>query len=183
MSAFAAAAQDEDGDTISALRAENEQLRQALLTANDTLVKASQAGAHHARAAECLRKTVIRWAARAEQAEEMLEAIGAGGVGKLEQPQSVTDCHQSQPQGEPPGSTESAYQRGYLDGMAKGRRDAALDAAEQQPVAWLLRDANNHKVWFLEKTGTPTGYRGEWIKTPLYTHPQPKRKPKGDSND
>lgn len=81
MSAFAAAAQDEDGDTISALRAENEQLRQALLTANDTLVKASQAGAHHARAAECLRKTVIRWAARAEQAEEMLEAIGAGGVG------------------------------------------------------------------------------------------------------
>ena len=83
MSAFAAAAQDEDGDTISALRAENEQLRQALLTANDTLVKASQAGAHHARAAECLRKTVIRWAARAEQAEEMLEAIGAGGVGKL----------------------------------------------------------------------------------------------------
>ena len=81
MSALSAAAQDEDGDTISALRAENEQLRQALLTANDTLVKASQAGAHHARAAECLRKTVIRWAARAEQAEEMLEAIGAGGVG------------------------------------------------------------------------------------------------------
>lgn len=29
MSAFAAAAQDDDGDTISALRAENEQLRQA----------------------------------------------------------------------------------------------------------------------------------------------------------
>lgn len=81
MSAFAAAAQDEDGDTISALRAENEQLRQALLTANDTLVKVSQAGAHHARTAENLRDAVIRWATRAEQAEEMLEAIGAGGVG------------------------------------------------------------------------------------------------------
>ena len=81
MSAFSAAAQDEDGDTISALRAENEQLRQALLTANDTLVKVARAGALHAQAAACLRETVIRWAARAEQAEDMLEAIGAGGGG------------------------------------------------------------------------------------------------------
>lgn len=92
MSAFSAAAADEDGDTISALRAENEQLRRALLRralllANDTLVKVYQAGAHHARAAECLRDAVIRWANRAEQAEDMLDAIGAGGVGKLEQPQ------------------------------------------------------------------------------------------------
>lgn len=62
MSAFAAAAQDEDGDTISALRAENDELRQA---------------------AECLRDAVSRWSFRAEQAEEMLEAIGAGGVGSL----------------------------------------------------------------------------------------------------
>ena len=138
MSAFSAAAQDEDGDIIKTLQA------------------------------------------RVADLEAQLYAVGAGGVGKLEQPQSVTDCHQSQPKGEPPGSTESAYQRGYLDGMAKGRRDAALDAAEQQPVAWLLRDANNHKVWFLEKTGTPTGYRGEWIKTPLYARPQPKREPLTD---
>jgi hypothetical protein len=62
MSAFSAAAQDEDGDIISALRAENDELRQA---------------------AECLRDAVIRWATRAEQAEEMLEAIGADGVGSL----------------------------------------------------------------------------------------------------
>ena len=35
-----------------------------------------------------LRETAIRWAARAEQAEKMLEAIGAGGVGKQEQSQA-----------------------------------------------------------------------------------------------
>lgn len=88
MSAFSAAAQDEDGDTIKQLREENEQLRQSLQAANYMLVKVSRAGALHAQAAACLRETVSRWAARAERAEEMLEAIGAGGVGKqLEQPQ------------------------------------------------------------------------------------------------
>jgi hypothetical protein len=49
----------------------------------------ARAGAHHAMAAECLRETVIRWASRAEQAEGLLESIGAGGVGKLEQPPVV----------------------------------------------------------------------------------------------
>ena len=83
MSALSAAASDEDGDTIKQLREENEQLRQSLQAANYMLVKVSKAGAHYARAASCLRETVIRWAARAEQAEDMLEAIGAGGVGKL----------------------------------------------------------------------------------------------------
>ena len=70
---------------------------------------------------------------------------------------------------------------------AKQQADATLRSAleqsqgEQKPVAWILRDANNHKVWFLEKTGTPTGYRGEWIKTPLYTRPQPQREPLTDA--
>jgi hypothetical protein len=81
MSAFSAAAADEDGDTISALRAENAQLRQSLLAMHNTLEMTARAGAHHAMAAECLRETVIRWAARAEQAEGLLESIGAGGVG------------------------------------------------------------------------------------------------------
>ena len=101
MSIFTAAAADEDGDTIRQLREENEQLRQSLLNLHTVLEMTAKAGAHHARAAECLRDAVIRWATRAEQAEDMLGAIGAGGVGKLEQPQSVTDCHQSQPKGEP----------------------------------------------------------------------------------
>ena len=81
----------------------------------------------------------------------------------LERPQSVTDCHQSQPQGEPPGSTESAYQRGYLDGMAKGRRDAAMDA-----------DA---RVFYDHDTSEVDRYLGFKPTVPLYTHPQPKREP------
>ena len=68
MSAFSAAAKDEDGDIIKTLQA------------------------------------------RVADLEAQLYAVGAGGVGKLEQPQSVTNCHQSQPQGEPPGSTESEVQ-------------------------------------------------------------------------
>ena len=59
MSAFSAAAQDEDGDRIKTLQA------------------------------------------RVADLEAQLYAVGAGGVGKLEQPQSVTDCHQSQPKREP----------------------------------------------------------------------------------
>ena len=125
MSAFSAAAQDEDGDIIRQLREENEQLRQSLQAANYMLVKVSKAGAHYARAASCLRETVIRWAARAEQAEEMLEAIGAGGVGKMEQPQTVTDCHQSQPKGEP-----------LTDTQINDRRIALAYDSEDLPDPW-----------------------------------------------
>ena len=125
MSAFSAAASDEDGDEIKTLQA------------------------------------------RVADLEAQLYAVGAGGVGKLEQPQSVTNCHQSQPQGEPPGSTESAYQRGYLDGMAKGRRDAAMDA-----------DA---RVFYDHDTSEVDRYLGFKPTVPLYTHPQPKREPLTDA--
>ena len=116
--------------------------------------------------------------ARVADLEAQLYAVGAGGVGKLEQPQSVTDCHQSQPQGEPPGSTESAYQRGYLDGMAKGRRDAAMDAAKQQPPALeqpqgeqqtrYLAGGARYKVVHLKTAGycihgLPREMLGQWV--------------------
>ena len=81
MSLLSAAAQDEDGDIIRALRAENEQLRQSLLAMHNALEMTAKSGAFYARANEGLRNAVIHWATRAEQAEEMLEAIGAGGVG------------------------------------------------------------------------------------------------------
>lgn len=63
------------------LHAENEMLRQSLLVIHDTLEMTARSGASYAAANEVLRETVIRWASRAEQAENMLEAIGAGGVG------------------------------------------------------------------------------------------------------
>ena len=47
-------------------------------------------------------------------------------------------AEQAAPKAAPGEQNESAYQRGYMDGMAKGRRD--VDAAPQQeaqePVAW-----------------------------------------------
>ena len=99
-----------------------------------------------------------------------------------------------QPQGEPPGSTESAYQRGYLDGMAKGRRDAAMDAEEgQEPVTARHRFRNPQRgtpdwsvwqpckvekkrpVWEIDSQGFEVEYQA------LYTHPQPKREPLTDA--
>ena len=77
MSAFAAAASDEDGDTIKTLQV------------------------------------------RVADLEAQLYAVGAGGVGKMERPQSVTDCHQSQPQGDSPTMTAVA-QRKLDDLLTRG---------------------------------------------------------------
>ena len=59
---------------------------------------------------------------------------------------------------------------------------AALEAALAQqaepvePVAWMLTDAQNPRVRFLEWQKETRAYSGDWIKTPLYTAP-PQRKP------
>lgn len=145
MSALSAAASDEDGDTINTLRAENEMLRQSLLAMHNTLEMTAKAGAHHARAAACLRETVIRWASRAEQAEDMLEAIGAGGVGRVEPSpavkQSLTD---EQPQ------------------------------VEQEPVAWAVMQ-NGEICWDADYpfSNKPGWSYSDQECVPLYTHPQP----------
>jgi hypothetical protein len=49
---------------------------------------------------------------------------------------------------------------------------AALAEPVQEPVAWLHTDAYNPRVRFLEWAREAKGYRGDWIKTPLYTAPQ-----------
>ena len=59
---------------------------------------------------------------------------------------------------------------------------AALAQPEPEPVAWIHTDAYNPKVRFLEWTQQPRGYRGDWIKTPLYTNP-PQRKPEWTDAD
>ena len=106
MSAFSAAAQDEDGDIISALRA------------------------------------------RVADLEAQLYAVGAGGVGKLEQPQSVTNCHQSQPQ------------------------------AEQEPVAWIEHEWSGSGLRHLHFERHAPTVRDEVVRpvwTPLYPRPQPRQ--------
>lgn len=60
MSALTYAANDEDGDTIDQLRAENAQLRQALLALHDTMEMTAKAGAAHARTATDLQAAVNR---------------------------------------------------------------------------------------------------------------------------
>ena len=105
MSALSAAASDEDGDIISALRA------------------------------------------RVADLEAQLYAVGAGGVGKLEQPQSVTDCHQSQQKGE---QEPLFWYRPRSDGMYEG-------PLHKSQIERVRKES------------------GGWV--PLYTHPQPKREP------
>jgi hypothetical protein len=43
--------------------------------------------------------------------------------------------------------------------------------AEQEPVAWIHIDPDKPKVKFLEWKENEHGYRGRWIKKPLYLHP------------
>ena len=113
MSAFSAAAQDEDGDIIKTLQA------------------------------------------RVADLEAQLYAVGAGGVGKLEQPQTVTDCHQSQPQGE---QEPVAYY--VMNGAALFQ----LFRSKSQADALAYDLQKRHDL-----SGSPAHFH----VVPLYTHPQP----------
>ena len=50
-----------------------------------------------------------------------------------------------------------------------------------EPVAWIHTDPDKPRVKFLEWRENEPGYRGFWIKTPLYTAP-PQRKPLSDAD-
>ena len=63
------------------LHAENGRLKTDLQAMHSTLEMTAKSGASYAASNEILRETILRWVARAEKAEDMLEAIGAGGVG------------------------------------------------------------------------------------------------------
>ena len=80
-----------------------------------------------------------------------------------------------------PASNESAYQRGYMDGMAKGRRDAeaAPKQEAQEPAAFINWPINGppRLVWYSQKALNDAilkthedGYKPD-VK--LYTAPQP----------
>jgi hypothetical protein len=49
-------------------------------------------------------------------------------------------------------------------------------AGAQEPVAWIHTDPDKPRVRFLEWREDEPGYRGRWVKTPLYLAP-PQRKP------
>ena len=69
-------------------------------------------------------------------AQHLLAFVGYG------LPPTSFDPDEAAPQQAAPASNESAYQRGYMDGMAKSRRDAgaAPQQEAQEPVASVHRD-------------------------------------------
>ena len=63
------------------LQEEHDRLVSALLATQKALEMAHQAGARYVKANEQMRETILRLVERAEAAEQMLESIGAGGIG------------------------------------------------------------------------------------------------------
>jgi hypothetical protein len=55
----------------------------------------------------------------------------------------------------------------------RGKRAALAQQAEpvQEPVAWIHTDPDKPRVRFLEWREDEPGYRGRWVKTPLYLAP------------
>lgn len=114
--------------------------------------------------------TTLREAAR--QAQHALEAIT--GVTEMDDVTRINQAIDALRQALE--ADESAYQRGYLDGMAKGRRDQISNLAEQQdePAAWLMSSGD-----VITDHPAEWGRCEEWF-TPLYTRPQPKQQPLTD---
>jgi hypothetical protein len=80
---------------------------------------------------------------KGEAVAYVFPVVGSGATDLQGNPGVTIDAPQAECA--PRDSNESAYQRGYLDGMAKGKRDAQIDAAEcapreAQPVAWVIPD-------------------------------------------
>ena len=159
MSAFSAAASDEDGDIISALR--------------------EKLGRAHALCR--IRSDRIR------ELEAMLYAVGAGGVGKVEQPQCV----------DWPEVDRLLKTVKYLIGIAErgsGRkmrnddetveqfvlsyvRSLEQPQGEQEPLFWYRPRSDGMYEGPLHKSQIERVRKesGGWV--PLYTHPQPPRQP------
>jgi hypothetical protein len=62
-----------------------------------------------------------------------------------------------------------------LGNNPKYARRVNLQEPVQEPVAWLHTDPDKPRVKFLEWREDEPGYRGRWIKTPLYTAAPPQR--------
>ena len=62
--------------------------------------------------------------------------------------------------------------------LAQGQAEPVQEPV-REPVAWIHTDLDKPRVKFLEWSEDEPGYRGCWIKTPLYLSP-PQRKPLTD---
>ena len=62
-------------------------------------------------------------------------------------------------------------ERGSIYEKAIAALKEQLAQPEQEPMAWIHIDPDKPKVKFLEWKENEHGYRGRWIKKPLYLHP------------
>mgnify|MGYP000582562111 CR=1 FL=1 len=86
------------------------------------------------------------------------------------------------PKAAPWEQNESAYQRGYMDGMAKGRRD--VDAAPQQEAQEPVATLHCNDIGYVWARATEVGKRMRFEQPiNLYTAPQPAPAPLSESID
>ena len=86
------------------------------------------------------------------------------------------------PKAVPWEQNESAYQRGYMDGMAKGRRD--VDAAPQQEAQEPVATLHCNDAGYVWARATEVGKRMRFEQPlNLYTAPQPAPAPLSESID
>ena len=113
-------------------------------------------------------------AALAQQAEPK----GGGRLPPPLQAEPVTEDMKSAVRWAPSSAYWSERLREFFGPDAREGIDALERriAGAQEPVAWIHTDPDKPRVRFLEWREDEPGYRGRWVKTPLYLAP-PQRKP------
>jgi hypothetical protein len=116
-------------------------------------------------------------AALAQQAEPK----GGGRLPPPLQAEPVTEDMKSAVRWAPSSAYWSERLREFFGPDAREGIDALERriAGAQEPVAWIHTDPDKPRVRFLEWREDEPGYRGRWVKTPLYLAP-PQRKPLTD---
>jgi hypothetical protein len=114
-------------------------------------------------------------------AQEQAEPKGGGRLPPPLQAEPVTEDMKSAVRWAPSSAYWSERLREFFGPDAREGIDALERriAGAQEPVAWIHTDPDKPRVRFLEWREDEPGYRGRWVKTPLYLAP-PQRKPLTD---
>jgi hypothetical protein len=114
-------------------------------------------------------------------AQEQAEPKGGGNLPPPLQAEPVTEDMKSAVRWAPSSAYWSERLREFFGPDAREGIDALERriAGAQEPVAWIHTDPDKPRVRFLEWREDEPGYRGRWVKTPLYLAP-PQRKPLTD---
>ena len=110
--------------------------------------------------------------------DDMMVAITTLRAALAQQAEPVTEDMKSAVRWAPSSAYWSERLREFFGPDAREGIDALERriAGVQEPVAWIHTDPDKPRVRFLEWREDEPGYRGRWVKTPLYLAP-PQRKP------